>query len=459
MVCVFGKIQYEHRKFSREFYADNPGQLVIMKVELHYGSSVVSLQIPEGNLSELIQPWHDGEGADNTKVLQKALSQAPVRDFEDAIAGHRVCVLVEDGTRDVPLEDVLEQVFGLLVKSSQIRFMICTGTHNPETSGNEIIQGQIQQAARKAGVRDFAIHVHDCQRDTFEYAGQTSRGTKILFNAAADDAEVFLVLSDAKVHYFAGYSNPVKNFVPGICTFETTEQNHSLALDDNSTFGFHPWHEDDSRKCNPLAQDQLESMRLIVKRRRVFALVTVSVSGAIQWAGFGGVQDVSRAAFSVIDRHNMRTIRPVERLIVSPGGFPNDIDLYIAQRALELTKNAVTNNGEILFVAACCEGVGEKQTLENFYNRLTSPIDEILQSIERDYKLYSHKPYKFARMIQALRRLWVYSEMPGNIVEAAHMYPTDNPQAVVDNWLLEEPGVKIAVVDGANRIALYADND
>jgi len=49
--------------------------------------------------------------------------------------------------------------------------------------------------------------------------------------------------------------------------------------------------------------------------------------------------------------------------------------------------------------------------------------------------------------------------MPGNIVEAAHMYPTDNPQAVVDNWLLEDPGVKITVVDGANRIALYADSD
>ena len=55
-----------------------------MKVELHYGSGVVSLQIPEGNLSELIQPWHDGEGADNTTVLQQALSGASVLDFEDA---------------------------------------------------------------------------------------------------------------------------------------------------------------------------------------------------------------------------------------------------------------------------------------------------------------------------------------------------------------------------------------
>ncbi len=39
--------------------------------------------------------------------------------------------------------------------------------------------------------------------------------------------------------------------------------------------------------------------------------------------------------------------------IVSPGGLSNDEDLYIAQRALELTRAAVTDGGEVLFLAAC----------------------------------------------------------------------------------------------------------
>jgi hypothetical protein len=107
-------------------------------------------------------------------------------------------------------------------------------------------------------------------------------------------------------------------------------------------------------------------------------------------------------------------------------------------------------------LAACPNGIGEKLTIENFYNRLTAPIDQVLRSIESEYKLFSHKAYKFAQMIQRLQRIWVYSEIPDDLIEAAHLHPTHEPQAVVDNWLAEEPDARITVVDGANKIALYA---
>ena len=276
-----------------------------------------------------------------------------------------------------------------------------------------------------------------------------------MFNAKADDARIFLVLSDVKCHYFAGYSNPIKNFVPGICAYRTAEQNHSLAIDDNSTFGLHPWHMDQSRRANPVAADQLEAMRLIIKQRPVYALVTISTLDRIQWAKFGPAEKVCTAAFAIADQRNTHTVEPVERLIVSPGGLPNDVDLYIAQRALELTKNAVKNGGEILFLAACPNGIGEEQTMENFYNLLTAPIDRILKSVESEYKLFSHKPYKLARLLQRLRQIWMYSEIPDELIETMHLHPAHQPQKVVDNWLAEDPAAKITIVDGANKIALY----
>ena len=143
-------------------------------------------------------------------------------------------------------------------------------------------------------------------------------------------------------------------------------------------------------------------MRLITKDRPVYALVTISALGRIQWTRFGPADQVSGVAFAVADKMNTHTVKPVEHLIVSPGGLPNDIDLYTAQRALELTKNGVADGGEILFLAACPNGIGEKQTIENFYNRLTAPVDETLKSIETEYKLFSHKAYKFAQMIKRL---------------------------------------------------------
>lgn len=426
-----------------------------MKVDLHYGKGLISLQIPEANIGQIIRPWQSRRKSDNKTILQQAMADREVENFQGEIAGKRLCILMDDSTRDEPFDDIFGQLFGLLRTSSLVQFLICTGTHNPDTRDNNKIKEQIEKAADEAGIRNFKIHTHDCEHDTFVKAGQTSRGTEILFNILADDADVFLVLSDVKVHYFAGYSNSIKNFVPGICTFQTAEQNHSLALNEKSTFGVHPWHSDKSRRDNPLAEDQLEGMQLIVKDRPVYTLVTITTSGEVLWAQFGLVEKVSSKAFSIVDERNTHTVKPLGRLIVSPGGFPNDIDLYIAQRALELTKNAVTDGGELLFLAACPNGIGEKQTMENFYNRLTAPIDQILKSIEGEYKLYSHKPYKFAQMIHRLRRIWIYSEIDDNLIEAAHLHPTHQPQAIVDDWLTEQPNVKITVVDGANKIALY----
>lgn len=427
-----------------------------MKVVLHYGTDLIGLEIPQANLQQFIQPWQDETVRDNTTVLRQVLAGNETDSFQNDIAGKRLCVLVGDGTRDQPFDDIFGQLFGILKKSSTVKFLICTGTHDADTEENKKITGQIEKAARHADIDSFSIHIHDYEHDKLINAGKTSRGTDILFNAEADDAEIFLVLSDIRAHYFAGYSNPIKNFMPGLCSFKTTEQNHSLALDSRSTFGTHPWHTDKSRTDNPLADDQLEGMQLIVKHRLVYALVTISTSGKLQWTKFGPAEQVSSEAFTICDKSNSHTVEPCPRLIVSPGGLPNDISLYIAQRALELTKNAVTDGGEILFLAACAKGIGEKQTMENFYNRLTAPIEQILKSIESDYKLFSHKPYKFAELIQRMRRIWVYSQIPDEFIKAAHLYPTGQPQKVVDNWLIQEPDVKIMVADGANKIALHA---
>ncbi len=426
-----------------------------MNVGLHYGKGVVTLQIPDENIGEIIRPWQNKRKADSETVLSQALACREREDFQKKLAGKRLCVLLSDGTREMPFTDIFGQLFPALQKCSLVRFLICTGTHNAKTPQNHKIKEKIEKAAIKAAICNFEIHIHDCQQDRFIHAGRTTRGTEVMFNAKADDARIFLVLSDVKCHYFTGYSNPIKNFVPGICAYRTAEQNHSLAFDDNSTFGLHPWHSNQNRRANPVAADQLEALRLIVRNRPVYALVTISTSDKVQWARFGEAEKVCRAAFVVADERNGHTVKPVDRLIVSPCGLPNDVDLYIAQRALELTKNAVKNGGEILFLAACPKGIGEKQTMENFYNLLTAPIDQILKSVESEYKLFSHKPYKFALLLQRLRQIWMYSEMPDELIETMHLHPAHQPQEVVDNWLAEEPAAEITIVDGANKIALY----
>jgi nickel-dependent lactate racemase len=423
-------------------------------VDLHYGTGVVSLQVPERNIQEIIRPWQ-GEATQNAAGLRETITREAGA-FRAEVAGQRVCVLMDDGTRDVPLGEVLPPVCDVLRGAASVQFLISTGTHRADTPKNGQIRGEIEKASGDAGLTVARIHAHDCQSDQFRDVGSTSRGTRVLVNTFTEEADVFLAVSDVKVHYFAGYSNPVKNFLPGVTAFRTVEQNHSLALLEESTHGAHPWHPNSEHRHNPLAEDQVEGMHLIARGRPIYAPAMISASGRLIWARFGPIREASAASFLVTDERNIRAVAPAARLVVAPGGRSNDEDLYTAQRALELTRAAVTDGGEVLFLAACPNGIGEPQTLANFYDRLTAPLDEVLQSIRQDYVLYSHKPYKFALMIRRLRRIWMHSQIPDHLVAAAHLSPTHDPQAVVDAWLAEQPDVRILLVDGANKIALRA---
>ncbi len=148
-------------------------QRVYMKIELHYGDGLVGLDIPEPNIGQVIRPWSGEQETDNSTLLQQAIARAEVADF----SGKSLCVLVPDGTRDLPLKDIFAQLFALLKKASLVRFFICTGPHNADTGENRTIAEQIQTEAANAVLVDFEIHIHDCQKDDFINAGKTGRGT------------------------------------------------------------------------------------------------------------------------------------------------------------------------------------------------------------------------------------------------------------------------------------------
>jgi nickel-dependent lactate racemase len=430
-----------------------------MKIEISYGNGKVGFDIPEKNLAGIIKPGRQQPGLTANQIHEAIFGSESCKDFIESVQGKRLCVLVPDGTRDLPIKTVLHAAANLLIKPKSLKFIICTGTHNAKTDRNELLIEQIKTILADGGIKNFDIVTHDCEKADFIDAGQTSRQTQVLYNAAIKDADAFLALSDVKHHYFAGYSNPVKNLVPGVCAYETTEKNHSLSLDSRSRFGAHPWHLRAELQDNPLAADQVEGVEKILGSRPFWAIVMISSNNLIQWLDFGKAKDIAAKAFAKADEWNVYDVKPVKRMIVSCGGTPNDIDLYIAQRALELTKQAIVEGGEIIYVSACDKGVGAERTMEHFWNLLIRPMDEIFSTVrDEPYKLFSHKPLRFAELISSLRKLWLHSELPDEMVRAAHMYPAADVQSIIDGWLNENADEKILVVDGANKLALRHSN-
>lgn len=428
-----------------------------MEVSVSYGDGKVDLSIPESNFAGIIKPKQLEPKSDLLGELKRVLDNPQGPNLTELGKSKSVCVLVEDHTRDEPHLELVSSIVPRLKRASRVQFIVTTGSHEVNHPDNLEIVKMIRKVAEDSKLPNFDVIIHDCFAEDLVNLGKTSRGTPVWVNSAAVGHDVYVSLSDMKAHYFAGYSNVVKNFLPGVCGFDTIEANHSMALRPQSTFGIHPYHPDEKRRDNPLADDMREGMEMITGKGALFLLAVVTDGGKLIWAGAGKTEPVTAGAMKILDESSSFIVTPQTRIIVSPGGYPQDKSLYHAQRAIELTKNAVLDYGEILFLAKCKDGVAPKSAIENFYNKLTLPLVDVIASIGSKYHLYEHKAFKFAELLMKVSRIKMYTDLDSKTVEGVHMEKVSDPQAIVDEWIAEDPTVKILVLDKGNKIAVYTN--
>ncbi len=432
-------------------------ELLGQSYRIPYDDSEIELKIPVANVQFFMDLKSGSVDDENRDKLKEAVARSAGTRLEDLIHNKRVAMIVEDATRTVPLNDLLTVLGPYLPAAEKITVLLATGTHDGENDGNyEIVESVRQYAAQF----DFAlgrIIIHDCQHGPFYSAGTTnSLGNQIMVNTAIQDAEIFIVLSDMKNHYFAGYSNAIKNFVPGLCAYKTIERNHALSLRPESTFGHHPLHPDIKRRTNPLAQDMWEAYKLIVRNRPVYVVATVSMRNNVLWAGAGLLEPTITEGIKQVDQLMSVHIPVSDKLIISCGGYPNDESLYSAQRALELSKNGIRQGGEILFLAGCRNGIGPERSIHNFYDPLKLPLPTILAQYDQKYVMYAHKTYKFAQMISQLKTIHVMSRLTDQEIENIHLTPCHNAQELVDHWIAQNPTTSITIITEGNKYAVYS---
>jgi len=444
-----------------------------MKIELSYGKGTQVFSIPEENLGATIGK-HDicsllnsGKVKEIRRDIEHALNHPYASEsLERMCKGKRVLLIIEDGTRNEPHKAIISALMRRLHESGDVRVLLSCGSHEPFSERNRAIIDLIQEQAEEAGVPLSDVRPSSCEVSDFTYLGTTSRGTPVEINTMALDAELVVIGADMKNHYFAGYSNALKNILPGISSFRTIECNHSLALHRESTFGHHPLHPDAGRRNNPVAEDMLEAFELFMDHgkekakpgtcdgKQCFVLATVSSDDGILWTGSGDICRVTEEGIRVTDSLFSFDIKRHDYLVVSPGGHPQDESLYNAQRGLELSKNVVGPGGKLLLLASCEKGIAPSQmAVESFYEPLKGEPDRLLKEVKQDYKLYSHKAFKFAEFLKD-HDIYLFSELPRQVIEAIHLHAVASPQKLVRKWLEEDPSAEIAFIDDANKIVL-----
>lgn len=375
-----------------------------MNIKLHYGHKRVALNLANDALRlTTLEPRRTNMDAVRL-ALAVPIDSPRLRDL--VRAGQKIVIVTSDITRPCPTERLLPPVMDELnaagIQDADVTVVFALGSHRGQTEEErEMLVGR-EMAAR--------LRCIDSDPDQIVYVGRTSRGTPIEIFEPVVRADVRIVLGNVEPHYFAGYSGGAKALVPGVCSIQTIRNNHALMVDPRARAG--------NIEDNPVRLD-IEEGAAIVGIDFMLNVVLDSAKNIIA-AAAGNPTTAHRWACKVVDAVSMTPIHTLaDIVIVSAGGYPKDINMYQAQKALDNAAVTVKPGGQIIWVAQCPEGLGN-QTFEKWMVG-SNPV-QILERIQKDFVLGGHKAAAIALVLQRASILMI-SDLPDELVRACGMEP------------------------------------
>ncbi len=370
-----------------------------MKLKLAYGKGYLDLELPDSSGASVVKPNSVTAGRNQAELVCNAL-QSPINSRTltelalDKNAANAV-IVVNDITRPTPyqvlLPPLLQELHEAGIKPENIILLVALGIHRPHTDEeNRMIFGE--EICNR-----YRIESHNCD-DHLKFMGYLSNGMELVINRTAAEADLLITTGLVNLHYFAGYSGGRKSILPGIAARELISANHQMMSDERACLG--------NYTTNPVSDIMLEAAELV----GVDFIINVVTAGhnEIAYAAAGHLYDAWLSCVQYCEEANVVKIKQQADIVVaSCGGYPKDINVYQAQKALDAAVLAVKEGGTIILAAECSEGLGE-DTFEEWINTAQTPQD-ILERFDREFQLGGHKAFAICRALNKARIVLVSS--------------------------------------------------
>jgi len=141
------------------------------------------------------------------------------------------------------------------------------------------------------------------------------------------------------------------------------------------------------------------------------------------------------------EMYHLNLAKKADAAIVSSGGFPRDINIYQAQKALDHADHAVKKGGTIIWVAECSEGYGEEH-FEKWMNEAQKPEDNVGR-IKEKFLIGGHKAFAISK-VAAEKEIILISSLIKERTENIFASKMENIQEAVD-FLKEKHGADYSV--------------
>ncbi|MBR5617245.1 MAG: nickel-dependent lactate racemase [Oscillospiraceae bacterium] len=389
-----------------------------MRLELGFGPGVQTVEVPEGNIRQILTPnpvTYELTGeAEVRRALKEPIGSPRLRDIVKP--GEKIAIITSDITRPCPsyvmMPPLLDELYEAGVSPADITLVFALGSHRKHTEA---------EREKLAGERAFReITCIDGDSSTAVHMGVTKAGTPVDIVETVARADRRICLGNIEYHYFAGYSGGAKAIMPGVSTHAAIQSNHRMMVEPLACAG--------NIETNPIRKDIEEAAHICGVD---FILnVVLDEHKKIIKAVAGDVTKAHRAGCAFLDNlYEKKIPERTDIVLVSQGGVPKDLNLYQTQKALDNAKHAVKKGGIIILVGACQEGLGEK-TFEDWILRAQKPED-LIEWVRTDFKLGGHKAAAIAMVLENAD-IYLVSKMEKDLVRKSFLTPFDTVQQAYD---------------------------
>ena len=278
-------------------------------------------------------------------------------------SGDSVLIVASDATRATGSAQVINLLVRRLIENGvapvDIAIIFATGIHRA-VRPEEKLELLTPFIAKR--IRTIDHDAYDSA--TLLELGTTERGTPIKVNRALKNFDKVILTGGVGYHYFAGFGGGRKAICPGLGSAQTIEATHMLALD------FEHGGRREGVGAGMLDGNAVhhECERVAAMIDPAFSINTMVNERAEPEKVFAGHWRTAhrQACDSYVGDHSVRISEKREVVIVSCGGSPYDINMIQAHKALDMAAHACVENGTIIFLAECADGLGRSDFLKWF---------------------------------------------------------------------------------------------
>ena len=389
-----------------------------MKLELGFGPGVQTVEVPEGNIRQILTPnpvTYELTGeAEVRRALKEPIGSPRLRDIVKP--GEKIAIITSDITRPCPsyvmMPPLLDELYEAGVSPADITLVFALGSHRKHTEA---------EREKLAGERAFReITCIDGDSSTAVHMGVTRAGTPVDIVETVARADRRICLGNIEYHYFAGYSGGAKAIMPGVSTHAAIQSNHRMMVEPLACAG--------NIETNPIRKD-IEEAADICGVDFILNVVLDEHKKIIK-AVAGDVTKAHRAGCAFLDNlYEKKIPERTDIVLVSQGGAPKDLNLYQTQKALDNAKHAVKKGGVIILVGSCKEGLGEHVFEEWMTSAPTAK--SLIERIQKEFRLGGHKAAAIAMVLENAD-IYLVSELEDDFVRSFFLEPYGNVQAAFD---------------------------